>query len=86
MVVGTLYNRDVTSGILDTDVTWTRDTGNVSEDNAWAVKRAEAGKSLTLTVDDLGVDYLQRTSCKFKATALIRDGQQYEVAENFVTF
>ena len=85
-VVGTLYNQDVTSDILDTDVTWTRDTGNVSEDNAWAVKRADAGKSLTLSIDDLGVDYLNRTSCKFKATALIRDGQQYEVAENFVTF
>lgn len=85
-VVGTLYNQDVTADILDTDVSWTRDTGNVSEDNAWAIKRAEAGKQLTLTMDDLGTDYMNRTSCKFKATALLRDGKQYEIAENFVTF
>lgn len=85
-VVGSLYNQDVTEDILDTDVSWTRDTGNVSEDNAWAIKRAEAGKQLTLTMDDLGTDYMNRTSCKFKATALLRDGKQYEIAENFVTF
>lgn len=85
-VVGTLYNQDVTADILDTDVSWTRDTGDVTEDNAWAVKRAEAGKQLTLTLDDLGINYQSRTSCKFKATALLRDGKQVEIAENYVTF
>lgn len=85
-VTGQLYNQDVTDDILDSDVTWTRDTGNVTEDNAWAIKRAAAGKSLTLTVEDLGTDYINRTSCSFKATALLRDGQQYEIAENYVTF
>lgn len=85
-VTGQLYNQDVTDNILDSDVSWTRDTGNVTEDNAWAIKRAAAGKSLTLTVDDLGTDYINRTSCSFKATALLRDGQQYEIAENYVTF
>lgn len=85
-VVGTLYNQDVTADILDTDVSWTRDTGDVTEDNAWAVKRAEAGKQLTLTLDDLGTNYQSRTSCKFKATALLRDGKQVEIAENYVTF
>lgn len=85
-VTGTLYNQDVTQDILDTDVTWTRDTGNVSEDNAWAIKRADAGKQLTLTSDDLGTEYMKKTSCKFKATALLRDGKQVEIAENYVTF
>lgn len=85
-VVGTLYNQDVTADILDADVSWTRDTGNVAEDNAWAVKRADAGKQLTLTLDDLGTNYQSRTSCKFKATALLRDGKQVEIAENYVTF
>lgn len=56
-VTGQLYNRDVTDSILNTDVTWTRDTGNVSEDNAWAIKRADAGKTLTLTPDDLGAEF-----------------------------
>ena len=85
-VTGTLYNQDVTRDILDTDVTWTRDTGNVSEDNAWAIKRADTGKQLTLTSDDLGTEYMRKTSCKFKATALLRDGKQVEIAENYVTF
>lgn len=85
-VTGYLYNRDVTEHILDADVGWTRDTGNVSEDNAWAVKRAGAGKHLPLTVDDLGPNYTNMRVCTFKATALLRDGQQFEVAENFVTF
>ena len=85
-VAGTLYNQNVTADILDADVSWTRDTGDVTEDNAWAVKRADAGKQLTLTLDDLGTNYQSRTSCKFKATALLRDGKQVEIAENYVTF
>lgn len=86
IVSGLLYNQDVTDNILDSDVTWTRDTGNVSEDNAWAIKRASAGKRLSLTLDDLGTDYITRSSCSFKATVLLRDGQKYEIAENYVTF
>lgn len=86
IVSGLLYNQDVTDNILDSDVTWTRDTGNVSEDNAWAIKRASAGKRLSLTLDDLGTDYMTRSSCTFKATVLLRDGQKYEIAENYVTF
>lgn len=86
-VTGQLYNRDVTESILDTDVSWTRDTGNVSEDNAWAIKRADAGKSLTLTVDDLGIEFGRtKTVCTFKARALLRDSQTFEVAENEITF
>lgn len=85
-ITGKLYNRDVTDHILDADVSWTRDTGNVSEDNAWAVKRAGTGKNLPLTIDDLGPNYTNMRVCTFKAQALLRDGQQFEVAENFVTF
>ena len=86
-VTGELYNRDVTDNILDTDVSWTRDTGNVSEDNAWAIKRADAGKTLTLTPDDLGAEFGRtKMVCSFKATALLRDGQQTELAEQTITF
>lgn len=86
-VTGQLYNRDVTDSILDTDVSWTRDTGNVSEDNAWAIKRADAGKTLTLTPDDLGAEFGRtKMVCSFKATALLRDGQQTEIAEQTITF
>ena len=86
-VTGQLYNRDVTEHILDTDVSWTRNTGNVSEDNAWAIKRADAGKTLTLTPDDLGAEFGRtKMVCSFKATALLRDGQQTELAEQTITF
>lgn len=78
---GKLYNGDVTEHILDSDVTWTRDTGNVAEDNAWAIKRADAGKTLTITLDDLGIEFTQKGLCSFKATALLRDGQDVQKAE-----
>ena len=85
-VVGTLYNQDVTASILDQDVSWTRDTGNVTEDNAWAVAHAEAGKRIDLTVDDLGPDYLNLTGCKFIAKATLRDGQEVYESTSYVTF
>lgn len=85
-VTGELYNRDVTSHILDDDIEWTRDTGNVTEDNAWAVAHAGVGKSLPLTVNDLGPDYMLMTGCKFIAKALLRDGQGNYETVNYVTF
>lgn len=80
-MTGKLYNRDITEYVLDTDVTWTRDTGNVSEDNAWAIKRADAGKILTLTEDDLGIDFRKGVKCLFKCTAILRDGQETKIAD-----
>lgn len=74
-ITGMLYNRDVTEYILDADVEWTRDSGNVTEDNAWAVKHANTGKVLVLRRDDLGANFVQVGSCKFKATVLLRDGK-----------
>jgi hypothetical protein len=85
-ITGELYNRDVTAHILDGDVEWSRDTGNVTEDNAWAVAHAEAGKSLPLTVNDLGPDYMMMTGCKFIARVLLRDGQGNYESTNFTTF
>ncbi len=85
-VTGMLYNQDVTSHILDVDVEWTRDTGNVTEDNAWAVAHAGTGKSLPLTINDLGPDYMMLTGCKFIARVLLRDGRGNYETTNFVTF
>ena len=85
-ITGELYNRDVTAHILDADVEWTRDTGNVTEDNAWAVAHAETGKSLPLTVNDLGPDYMNMTGCKFIARVLLRDGQNNYETMNYITF
>ena len=85
-ITGQLYNQDVTNHILDEDIEWTRDTGDVTEDNAWAVKRADAGKSLPLTLEDLGPNYMNLTGCKFIAKALLRDGQSPQETVNYVTF
>ena len=85
-ITGELYNRDVTAHILDSDVEWTRDTGNVTEDNAWAVAHAETGKSLPLTVNDLRPDYMNMTGCKFIARVLLRDGQNNYETMNYITF
>ena len=85
-ITGKLYNQDVTFHILDTDIEWTRDTGNITEDNAWAVAHAEAGKSLPLTVNDLGPDYLNMTGCKFIARVLLRDGQNNHETTDYVPF
>lgn len=85
-VTGTLYNRDVTAHILDDDIGWTRDTGNVAEDNAWAIKKTGAGKSLPLVADDLGLEFRQKGVCSFKCTATLRDGQETLVTENIITF
>lgn len=85
-ITGKLYNQDVTPHILDADVEWTRDTGNVTEDNVWAVAHAEAGKSLPLTVNDLGPDYMNMTGCKFIARVLLRDGQNNHETTDYVPF
>ena len=85
-VTGTLYNRDVTAHILDDDIGWTRDTGNVAEDNAWAIKKASEGKSLPLVADDLGLEFRQKGVCSFKCTATLRDGQETLITENIITF
>jgi len=71
---GRLYNRDVTAHILDSDIEWTRDSGNVTEDNAWAVAHGDTGKVLPLTLNDLGPNYTSMRRCSFIATVLLRDG------------
>mgnify|MGYP000828526556 CR=1 FL=1 len=86
IITGELYNQDVTDHILDEDIEWTRDTGDVTEDNAWAVKRADAGKSLPLTLDDLGPNYMNLTGCKFIARVLLRDGQNNYETIDYVSF
>ena len=85
-VKGTLYNRDVTDSLLDADVSWARDTGNVTEDNVWTTAHAEAGKSITITTTDLGPDYYEKTGCKFICTALLRDGQDEYTDTLTITF
>ena len=62
----TLYNRSVNSYVEAKRVIWTRDTGNVQEDNAWAIEHADTGFAVPITWKDLGTNADERWSCKFK--------------------
>ena len=79
-IIAKLYNMDITGDILSADVEWTRyseDENGVprtASDNAWALKRAGAGKSIDLTIEDCDLNgYMPRT-LKFIATVTLRDG------------
>ncbi len=64
---------DITSDILSSDFTWTRDTGDVVEDSTWNTNHAGSGGSIHLTNEDLP------TACrsgKFICTAYVRDGAE----------
>lgn len=60
-VAASIYNEDITHTIADGDIEWTRYTedsdGNprTDSDNIWAMRHAQAGKSLTLTEADLDI-------------------------------
>ena len=79
-IIAKLHNIDVTSDILDADVIWTRYSedadGNerVASDNAWALKRAGAGKSINLTADDVDFNGYVPNVLRYTATVTLRDG------------
>lgn len=85
-MTGKLYNQDVTDSILDSDIGWTRDTGYPDEDQAWAASKGSEKKSISISLEDLGSHYMERTACSFKVTAYLRDGRQIKLAEDMVTF
>ena len=91
-IIARLYNMDITDDILPADVQWTRYSedakGNerVDSDNAWALKRANAGKSIDLTIADCDLNgYMPRT-LKFIATVTLRDGQGREAGTESAIF
>ena len=91
-IIAKLHNIDVTSDILDADVIWTRYSedadGNerVASDNAWALKRAGAGKSIHLTADDVDFNGYVPNVLKYTATVTLRDGMGEETATEQTTF
>lgn len=91
-IVAKLYNIDITDDILDADVQWTRYSedaeGNerVASDQAWALKRAEAGKVINLTLGDCDFNgYIPKT-LKFIATVTLRDGMGNEAGTQNAIF
>lgn len=79
-IIAKLHNIDVTADILDADVIWTRYSedadGNerVASDNAWALKRAGAGKSINLTAADVDFNGYVPRVLRYTATVTLRDG------------
>lgn len=91
-IIAKLYNIDITDDILDADVQWTRYSedanGNerVASDTAWALKRANEGKSIDLTVADCDFNgYIPKT-LKFIATVTLRDGMGNEAGTQSAVF
>ena len=91
-IIAKLHNIDVTADILDADVIWTRYSedadGNerVASDNAWALKRAGAGKYINLTADDVDFDGYVPNVLRYTATVTLRDGMGEETATEQTTF
>ena len=91
-IIARLYNMDITDDILPADVQWMRYSedakGNerVASDNAWALKRANAGKSIGLTIADCDLNGYMPRVLKFIATVTLRDGQGREAGTESAIF
>ena len=91
-IIARLYNMDITGDILATDVEWTRyseDANGVprtASDNAWALKRAGAGKSIDLTIEDCDLNGYRPRTRKFIATVTLRDGMGNEAGTESAIF
>lgn len=72
-VIGRLYNQDVTDSMVN--VVWTRDSGNPTADNKWALSHANCGLSVDLTYEDLGGAAFKIGSVTFRCDAEIKDGE-----------
>ncbi len=86
-IIAWLHNIDITQDILDTDVVWTRyseDAQGVprtASDNAWAIKRAGAGKTIHLTAADMDFNGYVPKTVKIIATVTLRDGMGNPAAQ-----
>ena len=83
-VVGRLYNQDVTGSMVN--VVWTRDSGNPTADNKWALSHANCGLSVDLTYEDLGGAAFKIGSVTFRCDAEIRDGETMYSEDVSVSF
>lgn len=83
-VVGRLYNQDVTDSM--TNVVWTRDSGNLTADNKWALSHANCGLSVDLTYEDLGGAAFKIGSVTFRCDAEIKDGETMYSEDVSVSF
>lgn len=83
-VIGRLYNQDVTDSMVN--VLWTRDSGNPTSDNKWALSHANCGLSVDLTYEDLGGAAFKIGSVTFRCDAEIKDGETMYSEDVSVSF
>lgn len=83
-VVGRLYNQDVTDSMVN--VVWTRDSGDPTADNKWALFHANCGLSVDLTYEDLGGAAFKIGSVTFRCNAEIKDGETMYSEDVSVSF
>lgn len=83
-VIGRLYNQDVTDSMVN--VVWTRDSGDPTADNKWALSHADCGLSIDLTYEDLGGAAFKIGSVTFRCDAEIKDGETMYAENVSVSF
>lgn len=83
-VAGRLYNQDVTDSMVN--VVWTRDSGDPTADNKWALSHANCGLSVDLTYEDLGGAAFKIGSVTFRCDAEIKDGETMYSEDVSVSF
>lgn len=83
-VIGRLYNQDVTDSMVN--VVWTRDSGDTTADNKWALSHANCGLSVDLTYEDLGGAAFKIGSVTFRCDAEIKDGETMYSEDVSVSF
>ena len=87
-----VLNQDVTADILAQDVVWTRYSEDangverVASDNAWAIRRGNAGKSIHLTAEDIDFNGYVPKVVRFTATVTLRDGMNNAAAQDSAVF
>lgn len=83
-VVGRLYNQDVTDSMVN--VVWTRNSGDPTADNKWALSHANCGLSVDLTYEDLGSAAFKIGSVTFRCDAEIKDEETMYSEDVSVSF
>ena len=87
-IIAKIYNQDVTADILAADVAWTRYSEDangverVASDNAWALRRGNAGKSIHLTAADMDFNGYAPKVVRITATVTLRDGMGNAAAQD----
>jgi len=84
-------NIDITDEVMalpTTSVQWTRDTGNVPNDNAWLPVYPDSSKKniVKFIQEDMGPDWLTKLTAKFTFSIFIPQGEQSLPLSSMISF